>query len=159
MNRLTALFPALAIAFAQAPAPPPGPAAGAAPNTVIRIDVNLVQVDAVVTDSKGRRVADLQPAAFELLQDGKPQAITNLSYVATKPGEDGAPPAHRAVPAKLVKGDVPPPPTVLQPTAVRRTLALVVDDLGLAAESLPPVRSAIRNFIDEQMRVATVHHR
>jgi VWFA-related protein len=152
MNRLTALFPALAIAFAQSPAPPAGPAAGAAPNTVIRIDVNLVQVDAVVMDSKGRRVADLQPAAFELLQDGKPQAITNFSYVATKPGEDGAAPAHRAAPVKLVKGDVPPPPAVLEPTAVRRTLALVVDDLGLAAESLPPVRTALRNFIDEQMR-------
>ncbi len=37
-------------------------------------------------------------------------------------------------------------------TEVRRTLALVVDDLGLSGESIPRVRSAIRNFIDEQMR-------
>ena len=41
---------------------------------------------------------------------------------------------------------------MLQPTEVRRTLALVVDDLGLAGETIPPVRGAIRNFIDEQMR-------
>ena len=53
---------------------------------MIRIDVNLVQVDAVVTDSRGRRVTDLQSPAFEILQDGKPQAIANFSYVATKPG-------------------------------------------------------------------------
>ncbi len=64
MNRLAALFPALAIAFAQNPARQSGPATAAAPGSVIRIDVNLVQVDAVVTDSKGRRVPDLQPAAF-----------------------------------------------------------------------------------------------
>jgi VWFA-related protein len=152
MNRLTALFPAFAIAFAQNPAPQPAPATGAAPNTVIRIDVNLVQVDAVVTDSRARRVTDLQSAAFEILQDGKPQAITNFSYVSTKPGQGATAPVHRVAQAKPVKGEAPPPPPVLQPTEVRRTLALVVDDLGLAAENLPLVRNAIRNFIDQQMR-------
>ncbi len=150
MNRLTALLPALAIAFAQDPAPRSGPATGAAPSTVIRIDVNMVQVDAVVTDSKDRRVTGLQAADFEILQDGKPQTITNFSYVSTKP--EGPVPAQRAALAKPVKGDAPPPPPVFQPTEVRRTMALVVDDLGLAAESLPPVRGAIRNFIDVQMR-------
>ena len=150
MNRLTALFPALAIAFAQNPAPQTGPVAGSAANTVIRIDVNLVQVDAVVTDSRGRRVTDLKPASFEILQDGKPQAITNFSYVSTKPAtEEGS---HRAVLAKPVKGEVPAPPPVLRPAEVRRTLALVVDDLGLAGENIPSIRNAIRNFIDEQMR-------
>jgi VWFA-related protein len=148
--RLTALFPALAIAFAQIPAPQTGPKAGAIPNTVIRIDVNLVQVDAVVTDSRGRRVADLPSTAFQILQDGKPQTITKFSYVSTKPAADGA--SHRAVIAKPVKGEAPPPPPVLRPAEVRRTLALVVDDLGLAGENIPAVRSAIRNFIDEQMR-------
>jgi len=149
MNRIAALFPALAIAFAQNPAPMSGPVTGAASNSVIRIDVNLVQVDAVVTNSRGRRVTDLQSSAFEILQDGKPQSITNFSYVSTKP-EGGA--AHRVVAAKPVKGEVPPPPPVLRPTEVRRTLALVVDDLGLSADSMPSVRSAIRNFIEEQMR-------
>jgi VWFA-related protein len=151
MNRLTALFPALAIAFAQNPAPQSAAATTAAPNTVIRIDVNLVQVDAVVTDSRGKHVTNLQSPAFEILQDGKPRAITNFSYVSTKP-ESATSPAHRIVQAKVVKGEAPPPPSVLRPTEVRRTLALVVDDLGLAAENLPSVRSAIRNFIDEQMR-------
>ena len=152
MNRLTALLPALAIAFAQNPPPRSGPATGAAPSAVIRIDVSLVQVDAVVTDSRDRRVTDLQAADFEILQDGKPRAITNFSYVSTKSEGGGAVPAHRSAPAKPVKGETPPPPPALQPAEVRRTLALVVDDLGLAAESVPPVRNAIRNFLDEQMR-------
>src|ERR1700678_2933671 len=132
MNRLTALFPALAIAFAQNPAPQSGPATGAAPNTVIRIDVNLVQVDAVVTDSRGRRVSDLPSAAFEILQDGKPQAITNFSYVSTKPERGATAPAPRSAQAKPVKGEAPPPPPVFRPTEVRRTLALVGDHQGLA---------------------------
>jgi VWFA-related protein len=151
MNRLTVFFPALALAFAQNPDPRAVPASGATPNTVIHIDVNLVQVDAVVTDSRDRRVGNLQAADFELLQDGKPQKITNFSYVSAKP-DGGSATEHRAAQAKPVKGEVPPPPPVLQPTEVRRTLALLVDDLGLAGESIPPVRSAIKNFIDEQMR-------
>jgi VWFA-related protein len=152
MNRLTALLPALAIAFAQNPAPRSGPAPGLTPTAVIRIDVNLVQVDAVVTDSKDRRVTGLQAADFQILQDGAPQAITTFSYVSTKSGGGGIAPPHRAVQAKPVKGEPPPPPPPLQPAEVSRTMALVVDDLGLAAESLPPVRAAIRSFIDEQMR-------
>jgi len=152
MNRLPLLLPALAIAFAQNPAPRSGPAAGATPDTVIHIDVNLVQVDAVVTDSRGRRVTGLAPAAFEIWQDGKPQAITNFSYVSTKPAGGGAAPANRIAQAKPVRGEVPPPPPVLRPADVTRTLALVVDDLGLAGENIPAVRNAIRNFVDEQMR-------
>jgi VWFA-related protein len=119
---------------------------------MIRIDVNLVQVDAVVTDSRGRRVTNLQSPAFEILQDGKPQAIANFSYVSTQPGGAAPAPADRIAKAKPVKGEAPPPTPVLHPAEVRRTLALVVDDLGLAAENIPNVRSAIKNFIDEQMR-------
>jgi VWFA-related protein len=122
---------------------------------LIRIDVNLVQVDAVVTDSKGKRVTNLPATAFEILQDGKAQSITNFAYVSAgvsaKPG-GGTDPAHPVAQVKLAKGEVPPPPPVLQPAAVRRTLALMVDDLGLSGESIPAVRVAIRNFIDQQMR-------
>lgn len=35
---------------------------------VVRIDTNLVQVDAVVTDAKGRPVTDLQAEDFEILE-------------------------------------------------------------------------------------------
>jgi VWFA-related protein len=152
MNRLAALLPALAIALARNLAPQSGPATGAVPDPVVRIDVNVVQVDAVVTDSSGRRVTDLQAADFEVLQDGKSQAITNLSYVSTKPAGEETPADHPAAPANLAEGEAPPPPPVLRPAEVRRTLALVVDDLGLTRESVPPVRNAIRNFLDEQMR-------
>jgi hypothetical protein len=41
----------------------------------LRITVTLVQVDAVVTDSRGERVTDLRPEAFEILQHGKKQPL------------------------------------------------------------------------------------
>jgi len=138
-RRILYICAALAVATAQEPAP----------KTVIRIDVNLVQVDAVITDGRGRRVTDLPASAFTLLQDGKPQSITNFSYVSTKPA---APALLKAAAPKPQKGDPPPPPETLRPTDVRRALALVVDDQGLAGETIPLVRSALKNFVDEQMR-------
>jgi len=58
------------------------PAPQVSPDTpVIRINVNLVQVDAVVTDAAGRPVTDLRADDFELLQDGKPRAITSFEFV------------------------------------------------------------------------------
>jgi hypothetical protein len=48
---------------------------------VIRVTVDLVQVDAVVTDSKGRHVTGLKPEDLQILEDGKPQKITHFSYV------------------------------------------------------------------------------
>src|SRR5215212_6438616 len=58
---------------------------------VVRITSNLVQIDAVVTDKKGRQVTDLRADEFEILADGKPQKITNFSYVQNVPGAEPTP--------------------------------------------------------------------
>src|SRR5687768_17469627 len=47
---------------------------------VVRISINLVQVDVVVTDGRGRVVTDLKPEEVQISEDGKPQRITNFSY-------------------------------------------------------------------------------
>jgi len=135
----------IAAACAQTPAPFPQPQQS--PDTVIRINVNLVQVDAVVTDSKDRPVTDLQAEDFEVLQDGKPQPITNFSFITL--GRAGAP-APR--PAAAGKGAPPVPPAKIKPGEVRRTVALVVDDLGLSFESVYRVRQALKKFVDEEIQ-------
>ncbi|MGC2658043.1 MAG: hypothetical protein WA324_08690 [Bryobacteraceae bacterium] len=43
------------------------------PDLLLHFDVNLVQLDAVVTDRKNRHVATLKADDFEVLQDRKPQ--------------------------------------------------------------------------------------
>src|SRR5436190_20691574 len=58
---------------------------------VLRFDVDLVQVDAVVTGRDGRRVAGLKPEDFEVLQDGKPQKITRFLYVGAEAERRQAP--------------------------------------------------------------------
>ena len=59
------------------------PAQESADGPVLHVNVNLVQVDAVVTDSKGKQVTDLTADDFQIFQDGKPQKITHFSYVST----------------------------------------------------------------------------
>jgi len=115
---------------------------------VVRISTNLVQVDAVVTDKSGRPVTDLRPDEVEIREDGKPQKIANLSYITLDSELASAPSA----PAKPADKNVPIPPVRLRPEQVRRTIALVVDDLGLSFESAHFVRQALKKFLDQQMQ-------
>src|ERR1051326_3730512 len=55
-------------------------AQNSAPDPVIKVSVDLVQMDAIVTDSQGHHVAGLKPEDFRILEDGKPQQITTSSY-------------------------------------------------------------------------------
>jgi VWFA-related protein len=50
-----------------------------------RVDVKVINVDVVVTDSSGRPVANLAKDDFEVFEDGLPQKITNF-YVIEKAG-------------------------------------------------------------------------
>lgn len=142
MMRSIAIWVALMAASAQTP-PQPAP-----PDTVIRINVNLVQVDAVVTDSHGNPVTNLTSDDFEILQDGKRQHITNFSYIST--AEAAMPHAQPKPAAK--KGAPPVPPAKVKPEDIRRTIALVVDDLGLSFDSMARVRQSLKKFVDTEMQ-------
>ncbi len=127
-----------------------------APENVIHVNVNLVQMDAVVTDSHGNPVENLKPEDFEVLQDGKPQKITNFSFIFTGPT---GPPANQPKPAAPTKGKaiaagapIPPPPFLPKPSEIRRTIALVVDDLGLSFENIVRVRDALKKYVDTQVQ-------
>src|SRR5688572_25096712 len=128
----------------QQPAPPPPPQ----DDEVVRITTKLVQVDAVVTDGKGKLVTDLKPEELQIFEDGKPQTITNFSYYVAAP--DLPPPVARTPTSD--RNAPPVPPTRLRPDQVRRTMALVVDDLGLSFESTHFVRQALKKFVDQQMQ-------
>ena len=85
----------LAPALSQQPAADPRQQGAPDEDEVVRISTNLVQVDAVVTDGDGRHVADLEARDFEILEDGKPQRVTNFSYVSLGGPEPSAPPGLR----------------------------------------------------------------
>src|SRR5207247_1242129 len=53
--------------------------AGGQEKPVVRVSLELIQVDAVVTDGAGRYVTDLTADDFELREDGRLRAITHCS--------------------------------------------------------------------------------
>src|SRR5581483_7956509 len=97
---------------------------------------------------KGKYVTDLKPEDFEIREDGKRQQITNFSYVEAQP----ATPPARVESSKQPAKSLPTPPSRLRPEQVRRTIALVVDDLGLSFESTAFVRDALKRFVSQQMQ-------
>jgi len=152
------LIQAASVSFSQQPQSSPTPAPQLKQTSpqkaedvdVVRITTNLVQVDAVVTDKNGKIVTDLQPNEVEIYEDGHKQKITNFSYYVA----DSTPTAtnEKQAATKPDKDTPFTPPTILKPEDVRRTIALVIDDLGLSFESTHYVRQALKKFVDQQMQ-------
>ena len=110
------------------------------PQDVVRISTNLVQVDVVVTKD-GKPVTDLKEADFEILENGRRQPITNFAFLSVKSVR--SPPSER--PPVASSTSAPPP----QPNQIRRTLAIVVDDLGMSFHSMANLRQYLRKFLNE----------
>lgn len=108
------------------------------PAVVLRFDVDLVQVDAVVTDARGRHVPDLSQDDFQVLQDARPQKITHFSYV---PGEwpGGRPPA---------------PSSARQPTRadVRRAVVIVIDEYDLKITDFLRLQEALSRYVEQALQ-------
>jgi VWFA-related protein len=81
-------------------------AAGQAPPVVESIEVRVVSVDVVVTDRAGNPVPNVTKDDFELLEENKPQTITNFAEIridtntVTAPNEPNAPPATDIAPPR-----------------------------------------------------------
>ena len=120
---------------------------------VFHVNVDLVQMDVTVTDSKGRHVTDLTSEDFIILQDHKPREITNFSLVRVNDPTVEKLPAHKPVSRTR---DAPPPPAPplvnYQPEQLRRKVALVVDDMGISWEGMVYVRESLRKWVDEEMQ-------
>ncbi len=151
---MTNFFPTLAFllifsafCFAQKPLPTPPPPIKE-DGDVVKISTALVQFDVTVTDRKGNPVKDLKPEEVEIYENGKRQEISNFSFISNVREKPTQPPE------KPDKTAVPPPPSAanVRPEQVRRTIALVVDDLTLSFESTYYVRRALKKFVDEQMQ-------
>ena len=100
---------------------------------VVRITSNLVQLDVIVTKD-GKPVTNLNAADFEIYEDGKRQNITNFAFISNvSPRDRSSSAPDKADDAKATVPDAPPGPVKLD--VPRRTIAVVVDDLGLSHES------------------------
>ena len=104
----------------------------------------------VVTDKKGEHVDDLKEGDFEMLVDGKRQSLSYFTLVKQPVEKREAGVAAAPKPTTLGPATMPAQPIV--PERVRRTIAFVVDDLGLSFESTNYARRALKKFVDEQMQ-------
>ena len=106
---------------------------------VVKVKSNLVNIDVIVKDKKGKYVADLKPEDFTLTEDGHPQKIeffdAPISRSETRtPGTAAAAPTSEA-PA----------------TNTRNYVALVLDSQTTDLTNLKPVREGAIKYVREQV--------
>ena len=105
--------------------------------------VELVTVDAVVVDDKGRPVRGLEAGDFALFEDGKPQPVASLE--AFDLGDEGEA-ALPSAPLGPVARNARPNPRA------SRSFVLLVDDMSLAPTRQEIVRSAIAHLLETGLR-------
>ncbi|MFZ0321699.1 MAG: VWA domain-containing protein [Candidatus Sulfotelmatobacter sp.] len=113
------------------PTPPvPSHATATAAETVatLKVDVKLVPVHVVVRDAQGRSVGNLNKSDFQILDQDKPQVITQFSV------------EHAAVPEHLTQPHLEK--SAPQPSPTPRYTAYLFDDLHLDRGDLVRAREA-----------------
>ena len=133
----------------QTPSPTATPKPAEEDDDIVKISTALIQVDVTVTDKNGKVVTDLKPEEFEVYENNQKQSITNFSFISAAPEIQASPTPK---PEKNKEAGAPLPPVPVKAEQVRRTIALVVDDLGLSFESVYFVRRSLKKFVDEQMQ-------
>ena len=120
---------------------------------VVKITTNLVQIDAVVTKNR-KPVTNLTAEDFEIYEDGKLQTITSFAYISTVPASPSAA-SNKSKPDTTAPDKTEPNPGVpaepIQREAVRRTIAIVIDDLGMSAASMSLARGQLRKLVNEKL--------
>src|SRR4051812_48630112 len=149
MKRLFASLFVLLICFVSALAQQPTASPTALPqeDQVVKINTDLIQIDVTVLDKDGKVVKDLSQQDFELYENGKLQKISNFSFVSKlssgvtlEDGQQESPPSASTATQELKRANV------------KRTIALVVDDLNVSFAGIYYARKALLKFVDEQMQ-------
>jgi len=129
----------LLVALGQAAAPPAQPPQPQPPVT-FRVEVNYVEIDANVEDAQGNFVKNLTRDDFQILEDGKPQALTAFSMVDI--------PIERVDPPLFSKTEIPPDVVSNRKPFEGRVFVLVMDDLHTRFNRTARTRAAARQFIE-----------
>jgi len=124
-------------------APPPAAAGQQPPTVTFRVEVNYVEVDAIVTDAQGNFVRNLGKDDFEVIEDGKKQELTVASLVDIPIERPDAP---------LFM------PTTIEPDVASnakefngRVFVLVLDDLQTHFARSVRVREAAKLFVERYL--------
>jgi VWFA-related protein len=122
--------------------------------TVIRSSVDLVLIDARVTDRSGKPILGLKPEDFSLTEDGHPQKISSLDYNNIEGVERAT--VASAAPLVVPMGTIPPPKPEAIRSAVRdhRLIVLFFDLTALHPDDLIRAQEGAEDYIAKQMSPA-----
>jgi VWFA-related protein len=139
---LLVLLTGAALTAGQAPAPPAQqPPAQQPPTFKVRVD--YVEVDAVVTDRQGRLVRDLKKEDFQVLEDGKSQAITNFTMVDIPVDRDNRP--------LFASSPIEPDVRTNEKPFDGRIYVMVIDDMHTRFGRSVRVKTAAKQFIERRL--------
>ena len=126
----------------QPPQPSPTQAPDQQPPITFKVEVNYVEIDALVTDSNGKFVRGLTRDDFEVIEQSKPQTISVFSLVDI--------PVERPDAPLFSKAAIEPDVRSNQETD-GRVFVLVLDDLHTPSQRSPRVRVAARQFVERYL--------
>lgn len=141
------------LVLSQQPAPTPEQKNETSDDDIVRVDVNLIQVEAIVKDKRGKIVTDLQTGDFEIEENGRVHPLDYLSFIPLTENREGVVPSDK----RLSRNDV------------RRTFVFMLANpiidysyssvygsgvgsfRGLAIQASQSAAKFLNKFIDEQM--------
>jgi VWFA-related protein len=116
------------------------PAQPPSPPLTFKVEVNYVEIDAVVTDEQGAFARNLTKDDFQIVEDGKPQTLSVFAPVDI--------PIERADPPLYAKTSIPPDVATNRTPFEGRVFVVVIDDLHINFARTSRVRAAARQFIE-----------
>jgi VWFA-related protein len=141
---LLLLLTGTALTAGQTPAPPAQPQpASTQQQPTFKVRVDYVEVDAIVTDRQGRIVRDLKKEDFQVLEDGKSQAITNFTMVDIPVEKENRP--------LFASSPIEPDVRTNEKPFDGRVYVMVIDDLHTRFGRSVRVKAAAKQFIERRL--------
>lgn len=132
--------------------PPPPPQPQNTSKAKITSQVDLVQIDATVTDKDGKLIKGLKAENFELYEEGKLQKLNAIDYFDVENIETAQKDSSEPV---VIDLDTATDPEVLRPIVRAHRLTVLFFDLSsLQPEDLLRSTDAAKKFVKEQMTPA-----
>ncbi len=138
---LLPLFLHCCLAFAQDPKSGQKSSKGEQAQLTFKVPVDVVVVNAVVTDKSGTPVLDLTADDFRVFEDGKPQPIHTFALESYKAIQSIDPTGKRGEPGEAKE------PNFTQP----RLFSLVIDDVTSSRDYVPTTTEAMKQFVERDL--------
>ena len=128
---------------ASEPARPRAAQPAEQPAVTFRVEVNYVEVDAIVTDERGNIVRDLTRDEFQILEDGKPQQVDLFALVDI--------PIERVERTVITRPPVEPDVRTNDRPFDGRLFVLVLDDMHTGSLRSGAVVRAAQQFVEQNL--------